>query len=176
MPERHYDIAELVTAANSVLTLLEIAASGNSNDAEIDAGRDCASVLRQLVAAVTADRPNVLYTRDQVSAAANNAANLITDTFGFESSETIRIHSYIDLTVNGTLALLDDPDLDLDGIMNACWQVDEQSCAICGLPVHLGDDETYLHDGDSEPDDDDAHIPIPYPADAAEMVREWISL
>ena len=83
MPERHYDIAELVNAANAALSLLRMNASGDSNDAEIEAGHDCASVLRQFVDLVTADRPNVLYTRDQVSAAANDAANKAAEIWTF---------------------------------------------------------------------------------------------
>lgn len=72
--------------------------------------------------------PDRTYTRDQVSAAVNSAAELVLndeELFPYEDSDSIRIHTFIDLVVNAAMSLLDDPGMSLDDVMNSCWQADD---------------------------------------------------
>jgi len=171
----------LIADANDAISLLQMNSAGDSNDAEIAAGHDCASVLRQFVDYVTEHRPNVGgYTRGQVSMAANNAANLISSDhriFRGESSESIRTNSFLDLMVHATVELLGNPDMSLDEIINAHWTLEDQECAVCGVPVGQIGDSTYVH-ADQEEDNaelDSDHNARPEPADATEMVIGWLT-
>lgn len=64
------------------------------------------------------------FTRDQVS----KAATLIRDDrqlFPFEDSDSIRVNSFIDLAVNATMSLLDQPGMSLDDVIRANWQPED---------------------------------------------------
>ncbi len=177
MPGR---LGTLIADANGAISMLQMNSAGDSNDAEIAAGHDCASILRQLVDYVTEHGNAGAYTRERVEWAANAAANMIQDeVFGFESSETVRIQSHIDVVVNGTLYLLDHPHpgITLNEILNACWQVDDQHCRECGEAVFQDNENAAWHHGRPGAiayGTDDDHTPVPEPADAAEMVRGWL--
>ena len=74
----------------------------------------------------------------------------------------------IDLVVNAAVSLLDEPGMTLDEVINANWQADSQECKVCETPVFQNDD-----DGSHYTDQD--HPAVPVHADAAEMVRGWLS-
>ncbi len=64
------------------------------------------------------------YTREQVSAALNAAANLLDDQAGYESSETIRDQDRANLLVNAAGHLLDHPGASLDDVILANYKLD----------------------------------------------------
>jgi hypothetical protein len=176
LPE-YFDVGELVRKAQAAL-VRQMNAIGVS--AQIEAGNDCAELLRLFAEAVTVRRQ--LHTRDQVSEILNRAADEIRDDdgiFEYETSETIRAQSLMDLLVNAAMCLLDNPDMSLDEVMSACYIVEEQSCEQCGGDV-FEDDSGFHHrlEGKRKADvpQDADHAPVPHPRDAAEMVREWVSL
>lgn len=80
--------------------------------------QDAAPAAMGLMLAPAHPGTAVAYTREQVSAALNAAAGLLSEHEG-ESSETIRQDDIVNLAVNGTLHLLDHPGASLDEIIVA---------------------------------------------------------
>lgn len=177
-----YNLDQLLRMARDAQDMLSDARMGDSNDAEITAGQCCADVLDLFVSFENA-RPNVPpppgFSRDQVSQAANRAADMIrgdSRVFTYETSHTIAAQTLIDLVVNATLTLLDDPGLSLDDIIAENWQIDDQSCSECGDPVFVEDNGVSHHGqaGHIDYDADGDHVAIPEPASETDMVFGWL--
>ncbi len=76
---------------------------------------------RRETPAVNPGTSKQLYTRSEVNAALNNAANLIQDTHRSENENTVMADDAVNLTVNATGYLLDHPDAGLDEVIPACY-------------------------------------------------------
>jgi hypothetical protein len=176
----------LLRAAEEALAALAKAAAGNSNDAEIEAGVDCADALMRLCEYVVT-LPAVSYSEDAVSQALNWAADTaqeITNPEGGESSGSIETDDAINLVVNLTSERLRGAGSAAEAIGSAYsediqpwhgWKVEGwpegEECATCGDDIHQDDNGAWHHGPSAENADpglDSTHTPEPYVEDVGD--------
>jgi len=105
--------------------------------------------------------PERTYTREEVSAALGQAANLVQETHdGYENTDTVFEDTAVDLAVNAGLYLLDRPDATLDEIIPASY-----------ADVELNDSD--FEDG--ELDDNGNPLPGRDRAALVRKVRGWLA-